>query len=532
MKINKNIYILKRIRIVYFLIGGLLALASCSQDFGDINKSWENELYVANEKGLTNDLISRLVPTGHHLRITTSWLYQWNQSAAIYSASGYRLDDHTTNPWEQFYTGLANSIVAQDLIAKKDNPDNYKNISAIIKILVAEKALESTMLYGDMPFTEAGKGFLGADYYRPAYDPQKTVFTKSLEDLTWAVNNLSTTDSSQETLGSSDTLFQNDIDMWIKFANSLRLKYAMAMREKDPATADAVIADALNKPLLSPDETVELGTNNVQDLEIKRDPFFRGNAYVRMGSTMWNEMSSSNAVDGSGIYDLRCKIFFEPNENDEWVPYPQNPTPTTPTVTGDPYKRERLDDYNSNRSNFASINVFYVNDRTVPHIVISGSEISFIKAELYNRGIAGVAANPAQAEANYKAGITASVKYWYGIASNSPIWNVNQPSAAPTNAELTAMLNNPNVAYDADPTVALKQIYKQWWISLFHQPFASWDLQRRTNNGTPFVPLTTSLVNDFNRLTYPPSERETNRENWTTATGGADSETKKIWIQQ
>ena len=531
MKIDKIINIPRRIYILFFLIG-LLSVSSCNQDFGDINKSWESKLYTPNIPGLTNDLISRIIVTSNHKRIPTAWLHQWNQSAAMYSVSGYRLDDNTTQPWEQFYRALANSIDIHQLIADSENPDSYRNISAIVKVLIAEKALENTLLYGDLPYTEAGKGFQGGEFYRPSYDSQQSVFESALNDLGWAVDNLSVSDSSQESLGNSDTLFQNDINMWIIFANSLRLKYAMVMRDANPSFADPIIAEALNKPLLAPEDQVSLGSANIPNLDINRDGFYRGNAYIRMGSTMWEAMSSTNAVDGSDIYDLRCDIFFEPNKDDEWIPYPQNPASTTPAVDGDPYQRSRLDNWDTNRSNFAALNVYYINDRTIPQLIVTGSEVSFIKAELYNRGIAGVSADPAAAETYYIEGIKASVKYWYKIANESPVWVVNKPDPEPTDAEMTAMLEDPEIAYSTDPVTALEQIYKQHWIALFHQPFAAWDLQRRTKNGTPGVPLTSSLVMDFNRLTYPPSERETNRENWNAVTGGTDSETKEIWIQK
>ena len=531
MKIDKTKNTSRRIYIIFFLIG-LLSVTSCDQDFGDINNGWDSKLYTANIPGLTNDLISRIVKTGSHNRIPTAWLYQWNQSAAMYAASGYRLDDNTTQPWEQNFRAMANAVDIENLIAEKEDLASYTNIAAIVKVLMAEKALENTLLYGDMPYSEAGRGFLSPDGFRPVYENQQSIFETALNDLTWAVDNLSASDPSQVSLGGSDTLFQNDINMWIVFANSLRLKYAMTMRDANPSFADGIIKDALTKPLLAPDEKVSLGSANIPNLEISRDGYYRGNAYVRMGSTMWEAMSSSNAVDGSDIYDLRCKILFESNEDDEWIPYPQVPTTTTPTVLGNPYERSRLDNWDTNRSNYAAINVYYVNDRTIPQLVVTGSEISFIKAELYNRGIAGVSADPALAESNYNAGITASVKFWYKLANESPIWAVNKPAAEPTDAELDAMLTNLEVAYSADPATALSQIYKQWWVALFHQPYASWDLQRRTNNGTPGVPLTSGLVTDFNRLTYPPSERETNRDNWNAVTGGSDSETKKIWIQQ
>ncbi|MCM4164551.1 MULTISPECIES: SusD/RagB family nutrient-binding outer membrane lipoprotein [unclassified Arenibacter] len=526
-KTNRNMYIV-------FLCASFLFLSSCDKDFGDINNNYETKLYEATVPGLFNDLVRTTLKTGQHHRIPVAWLYQWSQSAAMFAESGYRLDDNTTEPWKVYYTSLANSREIEKLISENPDAANMTNISAMTKILMAYKTLTTTLLYGDMPYSEAGKGFEGSENFRPVYDSQQSIMESAINDLSAAMDNLSS-DPSQVSLGGYDTLLGNDIPLWITFANSLRLRYAMTMIEKNAAFAGPVITDALSKPLLTADEHISLDPASIAGLEINRSDFWRGNSYMRMGSTMWSEMSSTDAVDGSGIYDLRCKIFFEPNESDEWVPYPQNPTLSTPSVTGDPNQPSRITgDWNTLRSNFASFNVYFTEDRTIPQFIITGSQISFIKAEIYNRGLAGVAADAAMAEGFYLEGITASVKFWYGHANASAIWNINKPATAePTELEWTTMLTDPNVAYSADPETALNQIYKQSWIALFHQQFEAWNLQRRTGNATPNVPLTTSLVNDFNRLPYPPSERETNRINWQAATGGGnDSETTKNWMQQ
>lgn len=532
MKINKIKRMSRKFSMLFACIA-FMSISSCDQDFEDINNAWDSKLYKAEVPGLFNGLISKMIKTSHHNRIPTAWLYQWNQSAAMYAASGYRLDDHVSQPWQNFYKDMANYREMERIIAESDDAANMTNISAMAKIIMSYKAINLALLYGDMPFTDAGKAFISPDDFRPAYDTQQFVIETALTDIGTAVTSLSG-DAAQISIGASETLFGNDLDKWRKFANSIRLKYAMVIRDKDAAFADPIITDALSKSLLAPDETFSLDPNVITDLQINRGGFYRGNAYVRMGSTMWESMSSDNAVDGSGIYDLRTPLLFEPNEDDEWIPYPQNPDNTTATVTGNPHVDGRLNtDWYVNRSNFASLNVYYTNIRTIPQILVSGSEISFIKAELYNRGVGGVTADAAMAETNYNEGITASVNFWYNIAMTEPLWVVGKPTAMPTTVELDAMLANAAVAYDADAAVALSQIYEQSWISLFHQPFDSWNLQRRTGNATPFAtPSPTSLVLDFNRLTYPASERETNRENWKTANGGSDLETDKTWFQQ
>ncbi|MFB2119557.1 SusD/RagB family nutrient-binding outer membrane lipoprotein [Parapedobacter sp. 2B3] len=528
----KSLYI-KRIGLP-FVLACSLTISSCERDFGDINEPWDNRVYSAKIPELYNSVANSMLEGGRG--IFSSFLYQRTQLAANYAASGFRLDNQVGGIWENYYFALADFRKAIELIDAAPNPQSYTNIKAMLTTLIAFKTLKTTTLYGDIPYSEAGKSFLGAAYYRPAYDGQESIFSAALADLKWAADNL-TDASDQVSLGSYETLLQDDLSLWVKFAQSLRLRYAMVMREKNAAAADAIISEVLNQPLLGPDEY--LGIDPVRlTMEINRGGSFRGNAYVRLGSTIWNAMSSSNAVDGSGIFDLRAKIFFEPNSSGEWKPYPQTPSSNTVAETdnggagNDPYAEVRLTTWEpAGQYLYSPLNVYYVNDRTFPDLFITGSEVSFLKAEIYNRGIGGVAANAATAQQFYNEGITSSVKFWYKLANGSSVWTVNRPAPAPSDAELLTMLSNPAVAYSAAPSEALAQIYKQHWISLFHQPFDAWTLQRRTGDATPQVPLApTNEALNLNRLTYPIAENTSNHDNWLSATGGSDDQTKKPWF--
>ena len=106
---------------IILLLIGLVPFSSCDKDFGDINDSWEANLYEANVPGLFNGLVSSTKKTNTHYRVPVAWLYQWNQQAAMYSASGYRLDDNTTDTWKNYYSSLANAYDLENLIAEKEN---------------------------------------------------------------------------------------------------------------------------------------------------------------------------------------------------------------------------------------------------------------------------------------------------------------------------------------------------------------------------------------------------------------------------
>jgi Starch-binding associating with outer membrane len=530
----KNI---QKIKILAVTVLITVLASSCEKDFGDINKSWDAKVYNPTIPALYNSIASSMTAPDGAGNIYTSWVYQNSQLAAMTAATGFRMDNFSAAYWNKYYNALANSRKIEELIGTDANAANMNNIKAMTKVLVAYKTLTTTFIYGDMPYAEGGKAFIGgSDFFRPKYDSQAEIIKGAIAELKWAIDNLST-NASQATLGASETIFGNDVATWIKFANSLRLRYAVNISAKDAAYAASVITEALTKPLLSPSDNLGIYPAKTPNYLNDRGGWYRGNSYIRMGSTMFNAMSSNTNEDGSGIFDLRCKIFFEPNRAGKWVPYPQAPTATTAAEIGnaapnDPYDESRLKDYNvTGNYLYSPLNFYYVVDKTLPMLLITGSEVSFLKAEIYNRGL-GAGADAAKAKAFYEEGISESVKFWYKTANGSSIWTSNKPAAAPTASELENMLKAPQIAYASAPADALKQIYKQSWISLFHQPLEAWDLARRTNYATPSVPLnTTSPGYNVFKIIYPQSEIDGNNANWkAVVTSGTDSPSTKPWF--
>ncbi len=409
----------------------------------------------------------------------------------------------------------------------------------MLKTIMAYKTFKTTNYFGDMPYTEGGYAPIEISAgYKPAYDKQSDLYTAILADLKWAVDNFST-DASQYSVGSSETFLKNDIGMWTKFANSMRLYVAVSMYDKDNAAAGAAIAEALTKPLLEDGNDIGLWPAKIPQLEFQwRQWSFSANCYLRMGSTMWNLMSSNNNTDGSGIFDPRCTIFFEPNNAGKWAAYPQNPETSVPTEGGGPYNSDNRDKDWSNKGEgniYSPVNYYFEKDtKSIPELMLTAAQVHLLKAEVYNRGM-GVAANQATAETEYNAGVTASVNMWKSIANASPVWVVNKPAATATSGELNTLLSNPLVKYDAgDAAGSLKKIYAQLWIDQYRQPWDAWLLLRRTGGMTPMSPDHTDYYSSnfgtYNRFVYPTTEADYNSVNWKAATGGSDVNTKKIWV--
>jgi len=527
------------------VLASLLSIgaASCTKDFKSTNTPWKGsptasvpQLYVA--------FVSNMAQ-GDQQVTYNSWTYPITQQGVVYTKADYAFGNDGSELWGNFYHNLPNYESMMSVIAAEPDTTIYTNVKAMMKVLRGYMAIKLSNFFGDMPYSAAGQSL----YYTPtndtvltpAYDKQQAIYVSVLNDLQWAVDHFST-DATQFSLGSNDLVLENNIPQWIEFANSLRLRIALTMYDKDPADATPQITDALSKPLLDADNTnvgLYPGTN-IPNMDLQaRQYSFGTECRLRMGTTMWNLMSSTNAQDGSGIFDPRCNIFFEPNNDTLWNPFPQNPTASTPAEEGSPYDiGVRKSDWANKDGNpptpnlYANFNYYWSVDVNIPELFMTAAEVHFLKAEIDARGIAGVAQDMTTAETEYNAGITTSVNFWTAQAIGSAIWVVNKPTGQPSQATIDNMLNNPIVKFNA--STALQQIYAQEWIDLFRQPWDAWTLMRRTGDQTPMDANNAAFYNQtyggYNRYQYPSSEQTYNSNNWMAETGGTDLTSAKIWI--
>lgn len=240
-----------------------------------------------------------------------------------------------------------------------------------------------------------------------------------------------------------------------------------------------------------------------------------------MGSVVWHEMSNHDSIDGSGIFDPRAFIFFESNNEGEWVPYPQLPDASTTPAGGIPYGNHRDINYPIKGTDciYSPFNYYLIRDEDdIPEILMTGAEVHYIKAEAYYRGI-GVPMDEGQADLEYFAGALASVAFWKQVKEESVIWENVDPGFENTNA-----YNVANLIFFAENK--LEQLYAQRWLDAFRQPWEAYSLARRTGA----TPREGEPINHF-RLPYPPSEIEYNAQNALEAIGsqGGDDPINKLW---
>jgi hypothetical protein len=527
--------------IVLIALAGSFFLTGCTKDFVSTNS---DPATIPNTSAaqLFNRVLSSL-PVAYYeqMFIYNDLCSGYSQLTTVPNQGSLTLGnvrEGVATLWPKYYSTLANIRNLQSMLSGIADQDLARNEWAMLKVINAYLCFRMTDLWGDIPYSQAGYayGVGGKINTKPGYDSQETIYRSLLADLKWA--NDSSTSASSDGQGNAylnysqyETLFGNDMTKWVKFANALRLRYALRMSAKDPQDAMAVIQDVLgnNEPLPQAGEDMglfpnALGTSNwnasVDDGIFDAFVNDLSGTGLRMGTTIWNTMNGNS----DSVADPRIPIFFFPNDSSLYVACPQQGA----TEQGNPYGQPTN---LSKRGNFSSVNLFLTNRSStdqIPQLFITAAEVDFLLAEIYARPDLGMQ-NLAKAQTYYQLGIQTSINFWYSVPVNDPGW-VPQP-VAPNTAQVDSFLNSAPVQWNA--ANALSLIYTQEWIDGFWEPWEDYALTRRTGNLTPGGALpSSSPLYQFYRLPYDVSEANYNTTNYNAEIqllGGADNTSAKVW---
>jgi len=142
--------------------------------------------------------------------------------------------------------------------------------------------------------------------------------------------------------------------------------------------------------------------------------------------------------------------------------------------------------------------------------LLSYAEVEFILAEAVERGfnVGGTAAT------HYNNAVTASILEWGG-----------------SGADALTYLAKPSVAYATATGTYKQKIGTQKWLALCNRGFDAWVELRRLDY--PVIQVPNNSLSSFPvRFTYPSSEQNRNKANWSSASaaiGGDLVTTKLFW---
>jgi len=221
-----------------------MAFYSCD-NYLDINDSPNNP---------TSDLINPKLglsaaitkPYRAHTRTANQlgnvWMNNWggnvNQYTSAYSTEySLQLGNNFYNGiWDNYYLNTAN--LTNIINYNSADYDDHKAIAKIMKSYFFQQLVD---LYGDIPYSQAHI----AGLLNPAYDDDKDVYRSLYTQLDEALALIDGTHPATSiAVGAEDPVFAGDMDMWKKFANTLKLR--LLIRESVLAETDAASATYLN----------------------------------------------------------------------------------------------------------------------------------------------------------------------------------------------------------------------------------------------------------------------------------------------
>lgn len=371
-------------------------------------------------------------------------------------------------PWNFIYTNLRDNETILQIARSKPVNAVYEGPALVLKSYMAAHL---TDIYGNVPYYEALKGKEGN--VTPAYSTQESIYTGEggiLDNLKKAVAIMEGYNGSTKLNG--DILFNGDLKKWIRFANSLRIKYLVRISGKKNVSQEL-------QQIYTEGNFIQANANNAKfDFTDGAPNNFRF-ATLRIGDFNLFIMSKTFEDILKTNQDPRIATFFRPTSKDpsKYAGLVNGPDASKTSIT--------IADYS------LAGTIFRENTGDLDANFMTAWETGFLLAEAAQKGLIS-----ADAKMLYDQAITASFEYW-----QTPM---------PQNYLTTAP-----VMYDN----SLEQVITQKWIANMLNGFEGWIEWRRT--GFPQLqPVQASLNGGAipTRMPYPADEAALNTANYNNAT--------------
>jgi len=477
MKLNKLIYIA-------LISAGIFS--GCTKDFQEIN---------TDPRSIVRDIVK---PQHLFTYAIKGFAFEvYNQAYSISSYSGYYknpaagnvfANNDWSNPYNNFYRIYYNHL-AEVVRLTDDNP-NSSNMNAIARIMKSMVMQHITDLYGDVPYFEAALG-LNTEVLQPKYDKQEDIYIALLNEVKESTEKL-VVSADQASFGNADLFYKNDIDKWIRFGNSLRLRMAMRVRYANPALAAEHIKDVITKPLMTENahnmllKTLDDGNTENENL-----------MYTRNVTGPTNMVVSFTTTDLlKKLQDPRLPVFAKPNANGDY--------------RGSPLQVEE-DEGRYGDGNVSLMTSMFLG-KVIPIVIMNASEINLLRAEAANANITSE-----NAETLYNDGIRLAQSQ-YGVAD----------------AQTTANLALPEVKLTGSEEEKLEKIINEKWIATYYNHYEGYAEFRRTGYPRIWTGTRLGATNGEipRRLTYPDAEFLRNEANVKEAVSrleGGNTLMSKVW---
>lgn len=304
---------------IFLFLAVVIAFTGCERNFEEINTNPNDPTEVPATNVLLSAITSGLNRVhGASMNMTYAGLWVQHYSKIQYIDEdnyNYRADAMDAH-WTGLYAGPLFDL--QDIINRAT--DETPNMKAAAMVLKAYYLGVIADCWGDVPFTEA---LLGNDELTPVYDGQDVIYAGIESMLAEAAGMF---DAGADDLGLGDIIYDGDVSLWRKLANSLRVRYLM--RTSDVVPANVAAAQAI---LTAGDVFTDNADNAKIDFvgdAIYSNPLYENSNFDgrddhAISITLTDYM---NAGGFSTAEDPRLSVYAAPNSNGDYIGHPNGTT--------------------------------------------------------------------------------------------------------------------------------------------------------------------------------------------------------------
>jgi Starch-binding associating with outer membrane len=247
--------------------------------------------------------------------LLNTWMGYWSASGG-YTPSPivvlYQLTNGVgTGNWDDAYLNLKNYSIMESLSKADSTQTEYGAISLIMQAFVYQRIVD---LYNNAPFTQV----FDVNNKTPNYDNGDFIYKTNIAHIDSAIQLIHGAQSFVENPGKYDVMFGGDTSMWVKFANTLKLK--MLLRLTQTTAGPTYITGELNglttDRFLGAAEDAMINPGYSTASNAQENPLFLDIAQTVSGSPGTNNVywrANSYAVSFySGNNDPRLEYFYIP----------------------------------------------------------------------------------------------------------------------------------------------------------------------------------------------------------------------------
>ena len=481
-------------KVKYYLFIFLVFFTSC-QDFLDVNDD-PNALQSSNEELLLPYGIASLcyVIGDRYQVLGALWSQHWTQSLGASQYKGIDSYDLSSSSFEgefsELYAGALMNFEEIKNMSSQNGKWNYYLIATVLQCYTFQVLAD---LYEYIPFSKAFKGNEGN--LTPEYEYSRNIYDSLIVRIDKALEKDYDNEELDE-IGDADLLFGGDMDRWVEFANTLKLKIFLRQSDVRPEVArqgiEKLYEDDEDGNFLDYDAVMTQFSNETN----KRNPlyeteiiFFGYNPNLVLSNTLLSFMEKN------GDYDRLDAMFDTPESGGEHKGLNQGNynDPDEPAGT--------------NSSDYSKP-VFYP---TYPIFLMSMPEIYLLQAEAIIRFGTG---DYDDAREMYENGVEVAFSR-YGIDDAELYYKSGGPYAFPSEG--------------SDPEIFIEAIIMQKWVALVNfqsletffdhnrtmypkEADENWDNFETENDTVKFTVSVNNVTSGRypRRLLFPESEYSTN----------------------